>query len=271
MQACSSVIFDFLQSKGLFAAERALRTELEASFHREASYRKMLERNLWQSQIERMLEVKLHVAMGELSSGLLYELPSSDWERWVRLERIDGASGAFECTAHGQGFHGHLKGFCASLRDWLPQVIVQLARAARRVHEAYAADWLRLDAFAVQGRRDERGHSFVVNELTYPSNAVMGAPDAAGLGLARAYREGAYSVVPAREVMRPLLRRIDIEWDELVAASDWRTLAHTTDDEYDLYTAVWPRWTPKGPASSSAHLAALFPSGSNATARGQSG
>ena len=59
LQACSSVIFDFLQSKGLFAAERALRTELEASFHREASYRKVLERNLWQSQIERMLEVKL--------------------------------------------------------------------------------------------------------------------------------------------------------------------------------------------------------------------
>ena len=59
MQSCAAVVFDFLQSKGLFAAERALRTELEVNFQREASYRRLLSRNLWNSQIEKMLNVKL--------------------------------------------------------------------------------------------------------------------------------------------------------------------------------------------------------------------
>ena len=57
-ESCTAVVLDFLQSKGLFAAERALRTELEVNYHR-SSHNKLIARNLWQSQIECMLEVKL--------------------------------------------------------------------------------------------------------------------------------------------------------------------------------------------------------------------
>ena len=62
LQACTAVVFDFLQSKGLFAAERALRTELEVN-DREMRLctrtNTLISRNLWQSKIERMLDVKL--------------------------------------------------------------------------------------------------------------------------------------------------------------------------------------------------------------------
>ena len=59
LQSCASIILDFLQSKGLFAAERALRTELDANYLRQASFNEVLSRNLWQSQIELMLNVKV--------------------------------------------------------------------------------------------------------------------------------------------------------------------------------------------------------------------
>ena len=59
LQACTSVILDFLQSKGLFAAERALRTELEVNYQRELSTRRVMTRNLWHSRLEQVLNVKL--------------------------------------------------------------------------------------------------------------------------------------------------------------------------------------------------------------------
>ena len=55
LSACTAVVFDFLQSKGLFAAERALRTELEVNSRKTHVH----VRNLWQSQIERLLNVRL--------------------------------------------------------------------------------------------------------------------------------------------------------------------------------------------------------------------
>jgi hypothetical protein len=59
LAACTAVIYDFLQSKGLFSAERALRMEIELNYHREASYRNVIARNLWQSKLENMLGVHL--------------------------------------------------------------------------------------------------------------------------------------------------------------------------------------------------------------------
>ena len=57
LHACAAVVFEFLQSKGLFAAERALRAEMDANFLQETSRSKALSRNLWQSRIEQMLDV----------------------------------------------------------------------------------------------------------------------------------------------------------------------------------------------------------------------
>ena len=104
-----------------------------------------------------------------------------------------------------------------------------------------------------------QGRGFVVNELTYPSNARMAWPgdgqpwndaDPGGLALTHVYAARAYTAVPAAEVMAPLLRRIGVEWHTLLNASDFASMAHTTDDEYDKYAeTVWPRWTPRGPMS----------------------
>lgn len=59
LSQCTAIVFDFLQSKGLFTTERALRTELELGYQREASLRSVLARNLWHSKLEKMLHVKL--------------------------------------------------------------------------------------------------------------------------------------------------------------------------------------------------------------------
>ena len=59
LNQCSMVILDFLQSKCLFAAERALRTELELVYQRGASEQKLGARNLWSSRLEKLLNAVL--------------------------------------------------------------------------------------------------------------------------------------------------------------------------------------------------------------------
>ena len=57
MQTCANVIFDFLQSKCLVSAERALRTELELMYQRNVTNDgSLISRNLWQSRLEGMLD-----------------------------------------------------------------------------------------------------------------------------------------------------------------------------------------------------------------------
>ena len=60
MQLCANTICEFLQSKCLVATERALRAELELTFQRSvANEGSIIRRNLWHSQLERMLNVKV--------------------------------------------------------------------------------------------------------------------------------------------------------------------------------------------------------------------
>ena len=60
MQACANVICDFLQSKCLVSAERALRAELELMLQRSATNDgNFMRRNLWQSRLEKLLDVRL--------------------------------------------------------------------------------------------------------------------------------------------------------------------------------------------------------------------
>ena len=60
MHLCANVICDFLQSKCLVAAERALRTELELLYHRSAdSDGSLMRRNLWHSRLEKMLDARV--------------------------------------------------------------------------------------------------------------------------------------------------------------------------------------------------------------------
>ena len=53
LDTCTAAVLEFLQSKCLFAAERALRTELELETSRGAA--NMLTRNLWTSKLETVL------------------------------------------------------------------------------------------------------------------------------------------------------------------------------------------------------------------------
>lgn len=55
LQTCAGVILDFLQSKCLFSAERALRAELELVYQRGASDQKLMARNLWSSRLEKQI------------------------------------------------------------------------------------------------------------------------------------------------------------------------------------------------------------------------
>ena len=109
LSACSAVIFDFLQSKGLFAAERALRTELQMTM-RDGSARTVVSRNLWHSRLEKLLHMRLpQRSEGEGSPELATLLsqvgrlgrsnePSSrgltptQWERHVQPGDSAGAS-----------------------------------------------------------------------------------------------------------------------------------------------------------------------------------
>ena len=56
MEAAAEVILEFLQSKCLLSAERALRTELELVLQREDA---LLARNLWTSRLEELLNTEL--------------------------------------------------------------------------------------------------------------------------------------------------------------------------------------------------------------------
>ena len=69
LSSCTNLIFDFLQSKGLFSAEKALRTELALNYEREISFQRVVSRNLWHSNLEKLLDVKLPRAMGEDGEG----------------------------------------------------------------------------------------------------------------------------------------------------------------------------------------------------------
>ena len=53
LEACTATVLEFLQSKCLFAAERALRTELELETQRGTPH--LLARNLWTSKLENLL------------------------------------------------------------------------------------------------------------------------------------------------------------------------------------------------------------------------
>ena len=64
MQACAGVILDFLQSKCLVGAERALRTELGLMYNQMSTESTFAGRSLWQSQLEIMLNAKMPRAPG---------------------------------------------------------------------------------------------------------------------------------------------------------------------------------------------------------------
>ena len=53
-ELCTQAVIEFLQSKCLFAAERALRTELELESQRTQGSN-IIERNLWTSKLEKVL------------------------------------------------------------------------------------------------------------------------------------------------------------------------------------------------------------------------
>ena len=59
LQSCALIILDFLQSKCLFSAERALRAELELVYQRGATDQKLIARNLWSSRLEKLLHAVL--------------------------------------------------------------------------------------------------------------------------------------------------------------------------------------------------------------------
>eukprot|EP00966_Prymnesium_polylepis_P074776 1734980-Prymnesium_polylepis.1 len=59
LQACATVVLDFLQSKCLFTAERALRSELELVMREmnTMSDAKLHQRSMWHSKLEKLLEL----------------------------------------------------------------------------------------------------------------------------------------------------------------------------------------------------------------------
>lgn len=65
LQRCASVILDFLQSKSLFAVERAFRVELELSADQpsKADNNKSIARNLWTSQLEQLLDAVMPLSL----------------------------------------------------------------------------------------------------------------------------------------------------------------------------------------------------------------
>lgn len=58
LELCTQAVIEFLQSKCLFAAERALRTELELESQRTQGSN-IIERNLWTSKLEKVLGVEV--------------------------------------------------------------------------------------------------------------------------------------------------------------------------------------------------------------------
>ena len=68
IQGCASVILDFLQSKCLFTAERALRSELDVLLKRNVtSDAKLLARNLWYSRLEKLVDGEGIMRTGDIS------------------------------------------------------------------------------------------------------------------------------------------------------------------------------------------------------------
>ena len=100
MQSCTSVVLDFLQSKCLFAVERALRLELELAadgslLQKEDGHFEA--RNLWTSQLEQLMGVLMPLRKEEGSVAVADLTPLSATP--TQLDAADAAIAAGSYSA----------------------------------------------------------------------------------------------------------------------------------------------------------------------------
>ena len=100
LDTCTAAVLEFLQSKCLFAAERALRTELELETSRGAA--NMLTRNLWTSKLETVLGAEVPRPPDEPKAAEIRDLtPIEASAMGSSLDPNEGELAAGACAAPG--------------------------------------------------------------------------------------------------------------------------------------------------------------------------
>ena len=141
-----------------------------------------------------VFEIKPHVVFDGLLCGGSLNLVPFNPKYYMNID-----------FCHGKPRLWHASGeIIKSIWDEAIQPTLQaerLAKTAKRIAYAFAADWFRLDVFM------DLNDMFLVNEVTYPS-AEHPASDCTYTRLYNHYKHETFQILEPRSVLEPLLRRI---------------------------------------------------------------
>ena len=193
------------------------------------------------------IELKVHVAFGQLGSGRVYLMPKDDS---MHLEISFCEMGRVACSGlRCVGGKDACVAQCEKSLSMLTKVALPLNRLVRAASSLLGADWLRIDVFVSQGANGSM--SWVVNEITYPSHIERNASSCCSFArLLRVYRDERWLGMNATAVLAEVMRRAKVGSDFLTTP-DYLTLEHAEERVYD--SQIW-QWSPdKGKSSRFEH------------------
>lgn len=172
----------------------------------------------FESNSSLVFELKPHVVFGTLCGGSLNLVPFNP-KHHLNIDFCSGEPRSrFTTDANNPIWE--------SLR---PRIQAErIAKIAKRIAYAFGVDLFRLDVFV-----DLNG-MFLVNEVTYPSYEHP-ARDCTYGRFYNYYKSEWFHVLEPRSVLEPLLRRIDVPYDEFMESSDYQYMTDWSEEEWDAY------------------------------------